>query len=799
MNMQMRGLYPLFIFAAYFGIAALITYPLVLRMGEAFAGFPYGDAYENARHMWWMTHALRTGQPLFFQPLLAYPDGLPGLTLQATPLLLFPGWLFALALPLPSAYNLHVLLMLALNGWAMHGFARALTGRRDAAFLAGVIFLSYPTLQGHLGASHLNILAQWGVPLYAWGLWRLGRDVGTHNGASVVASAIWVAAAFVAVAWAHTIQVIYTLLPITAFFAIRALLRRDLRALLRIVLAAGAGAGLTLLWLLPVFFNAFSSTYVDEGGSVRYSADLLAAITPSFFHPFWGNLPHTRAVLGVNLDEGAGYVGLIAGLLALVGIWRRRDARSWLWLALVAYVLALGPLLKWNDQPLQFMTDGNLGTIALPWALLERLPGFELARTPGRFNLTTGFAIAVMAALGAAWGLAHMRRRALRAVLVAACAGLILFDYQTFFPLPTTRADIPQAILDLREREDVRAVFDVPWDNLLAAKDALYLQTAHQHPMVAGHVTRRTPVDPAMLTILESTLDPALLNDAGADIIVLHKSYVDETERARLIAALGEPFYEDERFALFERPESQNTPDFTTIVGDHAIYWYAPVAGWAMLEGRIEGEGEVTLHRTPAFSPSLTSRLLGRAHLETLFWPGSTQMDTPLRLPITLPAGYSTLRWVADPHCPTHLPPGLRCNTPIVALTLRAFSPGVGRTSIFESGIALTGSRVMRASNVVEIWLAWSYYEPLTPNMIRFVHLLDGEGAMIAQVDSPPNVPGSEGAELITLPLPDDLPPGEYRVVVGWYRLPDVTPILALGADAGATRVEIGSITILSS
>lgn len=764
--------------AAYLGIAVIITLPLVVHLGERFAGFPYGDAYENARHMWWMTHALRSGEPLFFQPLLGYPNGIAGLTLHATPLLLFPGWLFAFILPLPAAYNLHLLLTLALNGCAMHAFAHALTRRQDAAFIAGVVFMSYPTLQGHLGASHLNILAQWGLPLYAWALWRLSEPANRAHGSLPVL--LWAAVAFVATAWAHTIQIIYTLLPITTLFLVSAAVRRDARAFRRILAGAGMGAGLILLWLLPLFSAAFSSAYVSDGGSVRFSADLLAPVSPSFFHPLWGLLNYPRAVLGTNLDEGSGYIGLVAGMLALVGIWRVKAARPWLWLALAALVLSLGPLLRVMGQPVSFISDDTLGTVALPWALLERLPGFALARTPGRFNLTTAFAVAVMAAYGAAWLFPQIRRASLRPALALGCAALILFDYQTFFPLPTTRADIPAAFTQLRERGDVRAVFDIPWANLLAAKDALYLQTAHQQPLVAGHVTRRTPVDPAKLTLLEATLDPALLDEAGADVIILHLSYVSDAERTRVIAALGAPFYQDERFALFARPQPAAPPTPQAIIADadSAAYLYTPQAGWALLDLALTGgQGGIMLMQDD-------SRL----------WSGAGAG----RVPLLLSPGYTTARWLFDLPCPASLPPGLRCDQPLVEASVSGFADVTNSASaVFEGGIRLNASRLVRAGETLEAWLVWSFETAPAPNDIRYLHLLADDGSLIAQVDGAPGVPSAGGwNEIVTLSLPDALPAGNYRVVVGWYRLPDVMPIARLDGGDNAGTIEIGNMAL---
>ena len=111
-------------FGLYLLVAVLVTWPLLANLSSVFAGFVYGDAYETAHHVWWFTEALRTGQSPFFQPLLAYPAGLEGVTLWADPLHFFPAWLFALAMPLPAAINLQTLLTLALNGLAMWEFAR---------------------------------------------------------------------------------------------------------------------------------------------------------------------------------------------------------------------------------------------------------------------------------------------------------------------------------------------------------------------------------------------------------------------------------------------------------------------------------------------------------------------------------------------------------------------------------------------------------------------------------------------------------------------------------------------------
>ncbi|HEX2907885.1 MAG TPA: hypothetical protein VHO69_13535, partial [Phototrophicaceae bacterium] len=140
-------------------------------------------------------------------------------------------------------------------------------------------------------------------------------------------------------------------------------------------------------------------------------------------------------------------------------------------------------------------------------------------------------------------------------------SALVLWEYQLFWTgMPTIPAAIPSAVTDLAARADVRAVLDVPWEHLLAAKDGLYLQTGHQKPLLAGQITRRTPVNPAKLAVLQAMLDPALLDAAGVDVIILHKEWDEGKLEPFLREHLGQPTYEDARLALFDVPEAENAP-----------------------------------------------------------------------------------------------------------------------------------------------------------------------------------------------------------------------------------------------
>jgi hypothetical protein len=780
------------VFALYGIIACLITYPLITQMGSHLAGFPYGDAQEDAHHLWWMTHALQTGQPLFEQPLLGYPDGLSGFTLRSNLLQYFPGWLFHFILPLPAAFNLHLLVTLALNGWAMFVLARHLVGRVDVALLAGAAYLCFPTMQGHIGAAHIGLLAQYPLPLVVWSLLNLNsrptwRNVPLTTGL------------FILCALGHTPMLIYTMLPVTAFFALRWLWARQWHTLRLLLIACALGTLLLGWYLFPILSEATGSV-AEEGGSVRYSADLLAVVSPSFFHPLYSGLAYPRQVLGINLDEGAAYLGIVVGALALLGLWRQQTARVWLGLAAVAWLLSLGPLLKILDQPAMISADGYQSHIALPWLLLQDLPLFNLVRTPARFNFALALAVVVMAAYGAAWLLARLRPPALRTGVAIALTALIIFDYQVFFPLPTTPATLPAEIVALRQRPNTRAVFNIPWDNLIAAKEALYLQTAHQLPMIAGQVTRRTPVSPALLTLLEETLDPSLLDEAAADLIVVHRQHIDAARLEAMRGQLGAVLFEDERFVVFERPQpAVEAPTFITlpltsasVQHNSSAYTYTSTPAWALLTTTLVADGR---------EASLT--LDGHP-----LWQGVINGETTLQLPLLwAEARYGTLQLALVPPCPAQIPAGQVCRSlNIQSWTIDSFLPldGGERTSWqvnFERGLTLRGSLLLPLpadEDSLSLWLWWHFARGMAESDVRFVHVLDTAGQIVSQQDVPLGsfAEGQGWSEAVTLPLPSDLPAGDYTVVTGWYTFPDLTrwrvqsPVELTAVEVGTFRIE---------
>jgi 4-amino-4-deoxy-L-arabinose transferase-like glycosyltransferase len=93
-----------------------------------------------------------------------------------------------------------------------------------------------------------------------------------------------------------------------------------------------------------------------------------------------------------------------------------------------------------------------------------------------------------------------------------------------------------------------------------------------------------------------------------------------------------------------------------------------------------------------------------------------------------------------------------------------------------------------RAGDDLYVFTYWQVLRPF-PELAVFVHLLSGDGQIVAQYDGFDVVradlaPGDTVVQMHTLPLPDDLGAGEYRLELGAYTRDDLQRIpLSTGTD----------------
>ena len=768
----------------FVAMTLILLAPMLGQFNTHLIGAYESDAYEYSRHVWWYTYAFQHGLNPYWQSLLAYPDGLPANWMLTNPLQGFPSWLFALLFPLPTAFNLVITLWLSLNGWAMFYFVRRLlNGTHDptlnsphatlAALTAGTMFVWYPSIQGHLFGAHVGIIYLVCVPLLLDRIYCLRQGMDWRNIG-------WGVFFFWLSLQAMTTHLVFTLFPIFLAFGLMLLYRRQWAWMWRSAWVIGLGLALTFVWIIPLLREQLTfETAVNPGGVVRYSADLLAIVTPSFFHPVWGQLEYTHRVLGINIVEGVGYLGILPMVLAIVGLPRRRD-QWWLGLALLAWVFSLGPVLKIFDQPLLFNIDQYRSAVVLPFALVANLPIMEEMRSPGRFGIVVGFAMSVMVGYGLArlYRARFLQKRWARYLFTVGLLALIYADYHLFWvnglpAIATVSGDVPSDIADLRYDETIRAILNLPINHNLVAKEAMFIQTAHHKPIIGGHVTRETPVSQAKLNLLQSTLDLNLLDEAGVDVVILHKD--DAPDWLGFITTqLGQPRYEDERFAVFDvpAPHSTTAPLITmpTITTEQAtLYAHSTVSQWVTLSATVSGES-VPLMLTREGVP-----LEINTHTNSFEWV------------IPLEVGYQTYHLQRATPCD-----GVRVSVPCPVYSIQSVqAEPIPSVQVFTTTVNLADTVLLQSGAVVpteeglQVHLWWKATAPITNDHIRFVHVLDENGRQVDGLDAPlGNL--QDGQQVVENLVFNNLAqPQSATVYVGWYNYPSLERLPILTAVEG--------------
>ena len=125
----------------------------------------------------------------------------------------------------------------------------------------------------------------------------------------------------------------------------------------------------------------------------------------------------------------------------------------------------------------------------------------------------------------------------------------------------------------------------------------------------------------------------------------------------------------------------------------------------------------------------------------------------------------------------------------------------------FGEAIALSRaalSTTARPGEALTALLTWTALAQPARDFTVFVHVLDAAGNLVAQLDQPPLAgfaptrlwqPGMTLVDQLAVPLPEELPEGEYTVRVGLYSAEGRLPVTREGAPAG-DAVKLGTVTV---
>ena len=569
----------LLVLLLFSGLAVALTWPLVTRLTTHVPGsdtWAY-DEYTFLWNIWYLKSALidQHISPLFTN-LTFYPLGM-GLVMYTFNLMAA-----ALALPIhlatgniPLSSNLVNLASSVLGGFGTYLLVLYLLRTRSRpsgsaphpppptphapAIIAGLIYAFAASRSIYLALGHYMIVTTQFVPFFLLYFVKL-LDKGRTRDA-LLAGLFAALCLLTDMLFGVLLGLMAAVLLLDWWLQRRkqpaAARRPSTRSLLgKLAVMAALAAIISAPLLVPTLREGFNADYAVEGWghSEKLSADLVGMVTPTDLHPVFGAdwVDSLRAVEtgdGPFADINTVFVGWVTLALAVLGAFvGGRRSRAWTGIALVAGVLALGPLLQINGQSL-FDLDGLQVNLPLPYIVLHYLPFIKGFRAPNRFSIDLMQGLAVLAGFGAAWLLGKVAggresketretgsplptpHSPLPTLLAVVLAVAVIFEHLSI-PLPLTDSRVPAAYREIAQQPGDFALLQLPmgWRNgfgVFGTEDTRvqWYQTVHDRPILGGNTSRnpafkfeyfeRLPLLQA-ITAIEAYGQPDEATDAAA-------------------------------------------------------------------------------------------------------------------------------------------------------------------------------------------------------------------------------------------------------------------------------------------
>ena len=356
------------------------------------------DIIQTTWFLEYTPYALLHGKNLFSTTLLNYPSGVDLAQNTGMPLLGLLTAPLTLAVSPVASMNLLRFLAFTLSAYAAYFVLRRLTRWAPAAFVGGLLYGFSPYMVSQ-GALHLNLIFVPLPPLILYGLfellvtqrapaWKSGLMLGLGCVAQYYISAEVLAT---------TALIAGIALFFLFFLCVREVPRRAAHAAIGLGVAAVVLGALCAYPTWLVFHGSQHYAGPAQGYNNVYNADLLGPVLPTTSELV---APSRLAAVGSSLvgnnpQENGSYLGIPLILIALyltARYWRRLWPLYLALLAVVTFVLSLGPLLIVDGHSISLPVD-------LPYRKIDRLPGIDNI-LPVRLSLYVVLFIAIIVALG---------------------------------------------------------------------------------------------------------------------------------------------------------------------------------------------------------------------------------------------------------------------------------------------------------------------------------------------------------------------------------------------------------------
>ncbi len=427
-------------------------WPLLLLVGFLIWGWrnqslgssipQYGDTMEMMWVLSWYGDAIRAGQSISTYPLAFFPSGWR----YSENLYMLLGMLPLHWLGGPAfAYNLVLLLTFVAAFIGAYLLARLFIDR-FAATIAALLIAFWGGRWFHT-YGHVNVLI--GSALVPWVLWTLTRGLRAER-----RRLVWLV--LTGVLWALSMagSLYFALLVgvAVATWIAGSLMAKTITwrtALVGLAVPATVAVALSMPAIYWLWSQGAESgaTFYTIGEVNFWGASLNNLPIPSIDHPWLGPLAR-RIYQGIPYEQASTNLGMLASILAIVGLVGAFKRRAWLpviFLAGVTLTLTLGLTLKWDNETVRlellrpvnailwklgyWLKPGFFASaqppapfdtgVLLPGTLVSAvIPMIELARVFARYALVAAVAVFLLTGLGLSMVRYRWARLTLAVVLI---------------------------------------------------------------------------------------------------------------------------------------------------------------------------------------------------------------------------------------------------------------------------------------------------------------------------------------------------------------------------------------------
>jgi hypothetical protein len=815
------------IFLIYALLTLVMTWPVVARLGTDLVG-DGDDMWVHYWNGWWVKRVLTKGGDVYSTDLLFHPQ-VVNLVYHNFGWVNIAGWLviepFIGGI---AAFNLVYLINVTLCAFAMFVLARHLLKSDGSAFIAGLVYGYWPYRLSDY--DHPNMISTEWLPLTLLCIILLVRRRGE------VRYALLGGGLLALTGLSRWQMLLPTSIAIGIYLLFSMLFEREYWSWRLVGMLGLVPLVVALLVAVPFYplahdlITGVASERLYLGEEVEKQTDLLAYFVPPIHHPLaplFDGLRYVHSPMRFSFSAFVGYSVFAIVVLAVIRCWQ--VARLWAVLALAAFLLALGPVLRLNYH--------FYPAVPMPYRLVGWLAPVRWLRYPHRFNTLLALPVAMLVGYGAFALRERLVRR--RAVLLwGILSALILFEYFNV-PLATIQATAPVFYQMIAQEDRDFAVLDLP---LGRDKGDYYMfyQTVHGRPIVEGNTARPQPYmfdfidsSPLLHALREeesaerypddTSRQLAVLADAGIHYVVMHKQFVDLDQLGDwLDFFFVNPVYKDDTVLVYPTAlEYRRDFDFETALGDNIGLIGSALSATALPQ---DGLLEVDLRWGTRAAP--THDWVARLALVSPTGGEAQAVD------VEPCVGWPTLEWganaVARGRAALQIDPFIEAGRYNVTLGLvdlagrasgqpvtlgqvevqavpREFDiPGmdVPVEATFGDALRLLGYDLHQESDALTLTLHWQAQSRMDVTYKIFVHLVDSEsGELVAQADVVPRNWGYpttwwEVGEVVSDEIEislTEVKPGTYHLMVGVY---DPISLRRLSTDEEDDRIPLEEIEV---